>query len=285
MISRTMALAATALACGPALAQDQNAPLITASPGFGSYDPQLTAKEAVLANWDLAVSGIRAGGYLGGRIADAAEAGRVNAAALGRQAGAAVDTMIVRYNSAHWLISQEPSLTPVDAGHLTAVIEASEARCASDCGAHLDQVGTAFRTAADAFDETALDALALADVRAEQAELRLLSELLITMADYLEGGAWSDDLMLVEHGRGDEELSARLVGLLAIWGNIEPYIGMRSPEIDDAINAGKDALLRDLRDVRRQDALDADGPEIQALSASASDLAIELRRAAELFVS
>lgn len=284
MCFKSFAIAALIMSGGAVVAQDADAPLITESPGFGSYDPQLTAREAVLANWDLAVSGIRAGGYVSGRVAVAADAKRVNATTLQRQAQAAVETMIVRYNSAHWLVVREDGIRPVDGALILAALNSTASDCAGDCAAHFEAIGTAFAQAGAAFDEAALAALEVADDRAEQPELVLLTELLVVIADYLDSPAWTQDLILTDLGRGGEEVSARLVGLLALWGNIEPYVGMRSTEIDDAINTRKDRLLRDLRSVVRMDTFDTEASEIEALRISAGDLAEEFRRAAELFV-
>jgi hypothetical protein len=91
-------------------------------------------------------------------------------------------------------------------------------------------------------------------------------------------------MVLTEYGMDGAVLADRLVGTLALWRNIEPYVGITSPEIDDTINAASQNLLRTMRrGMRDMDQLEADSAFMTDLTAAADALAVELRRAAALF--
>ena len=57
---RLTTLALLIATSAPALAQEATIEMPPVD--FGNYDPTMSAKEAVLANWEMAASGIRAGG-------------------------------------------------------------------------------------------------------------------------------------------------------------------------------------------------------------------------------
>lgn len=273
------------LAPGAALAQD--APLITPPPAAGTYDPQLTAKQAVLANWDLAISGMDAAEYVAAKIVDMAD-GRYKSGAVAFRAEEAIETMVTRYNAAHWMISGLDSVDPLTPDVMARAVRIADDSCesgdAAACDADRIEIRAAFDVLAGALAESSDAAEAEATAREDDAELALLSELLIVMADYLESGDWGTDLALSAQDMAHEEVAARLVGILSIWRNVEPYVGMRSAEIDDAINAAKDELLRGVRVVNRGSAdLEPGSETMTTLAASADKVAAELRRAAGLF--
>lgn len=61
-------------------------------------------------------------------------------------------------------------------------------------------------------------------------------------------------------------------------------MGLTNPEIDAAINAAIDGLLRDLRgNTRGKEVLDADSAEIATLKQATAKVATGLRQAAGLF--
>jgi len=114
----------------------------------------------------------------------------------------------------------------------------------------------------------------------------LMSEQLGAMAAYLDSGAWAEDLVLTEFGMDGSVVADRIVGTIALWRNVEPYVGLTSPEIDDAINARAQSLLRTLRrETRDMDRLEPQGAARARLTEAARALAAELRRAAGLFAS
>lgn len=250
----------------------------------GSYDPQLTAKEAALANWTLAVSGIRAGKVVSDKVV-AATGTDMAYEDLTEQAQFALKTMVLRYNSANWLFTADAGVAPIDGAVILVAVQAAAADCVSaGCGAERAALAEAFIDASAAFARTGDAAAAAATAREAKGDRELMTGILQAMADYLAGPGWYSDLSLTEAGRDGEEVSARIVGTLAIWRNVEPYVGLTSAEVDDAVNAAIDTLLRDLRrNTRNKPVLPPDSAEIAALRASTAALAAELRRAAALF--
>ena len=265
-------------------AQENTIPMPNADES--SYDPTLTAKEATLASWDLAVSGIRAGGIVSGNVVELAGSEK-GFEALSEQAQFALKTMTTRYSSANWMFGTEAELAPIDPAILQAVIAAAALTCdTGDCAAERASIETAFGEAANAFGDAGHSANALADALEDEGDRFLMTRLLRKMAEYLEGDAWHSDLVFGQLRSAGEEISARIVGVLAIWRYIEPYVGTTSPEIDDDINAAIDLLLRDLRrNTRSKAELAPESREIAALAAATAALATELRRAAALFES
>ena len=265
-------------------AKSDKASIPTLPQSTDSYDPSLTAKEAALTNWTLAVSGIRAGKVVSGNvIATAAEDSSFEA--LAEQAQFAVKTMVIRYNSANWLFAAESDVSPMDTDILLSAIKAANQTCNSgECKAEREAIAKAFTNASDAFDRAAKAAASAAKAHEAHGDAHLMALSLENMAHYLEGPAWYSNLSLTEMGKDGEEVAARLVGALAIWHNIEAYVGMANQEIDGAINASIDLLLRDMRrNTRNKPVLEADSKEIARLRKSAAALADNLHRAAALF--
>lgn len=251
-----------------------------------NYDPTLSAKEAVLANWDLAASGIRAGALVGDRVVEAIDRGVPYARAV-RIAGKAEGTMVQRWNAAQWIFAAAPDLGEMDRTILLAAAAAASADCETGpCDAESAALRAAFVEAGAIMAGTAEQARGEIEARVDRGDAALLSEQLQIVADYLEGGAWSRDLALADLGRDREEVAARLVGALSIWRNLEPYVGLAAPEIDDEINAAAEALLRTLRLGERQPGpLTEDGPELMALRDRAAAVAAGFREAAALFTA
>lgn len=267
-----------ALAAPAALAQEATVPAPAQS--AANYDPQLSAKEAVLANWELVASGIRAGQVVSRQVVELADEG-VPYPYLVKQATFAQKTMVQRYNSAQWVHEGGESEA------IRAAVLAAGTECAAEpCDAERAALRAAFEDAATdlgAASAVAREALA---VREGGVDAALLAEQLSLIADYLEGGSWSEGLTLTDLGRDGEEVAARIVGAMSIWRNVEPYVGLTDREIDGAINAAAQNLLRTLRrETRGAGALDPEGPELAAIDAAAEVLAVEFRRAAALFVA
>ncbi|MGR3484962.1 MAG: hypothetical protein ACU0BF_06415 [Paracoccaceae bacterium] len=265
----------------PALAEGRIAAPVA---GIANYDPTLSAKEAVLANWDLAAAGIRAGAVLGGRVVDMAERGQTHAR-LVRQAQTAQRTLIQRWGAAQWIYGAEAGLARLDGAALRDVADAVAAPCPADpCAAQIAAITAAFGAASEQMEAAAADARTAIEARMQVGDMALMAEQLSLVADYLEGVDWAEDLALVEFGLEGQEVAARIVGALAIWRNVEPYVGLTSPEIDAAINAQAEATLRHLRLAMDLDApLDMDGTDVAELRARTAALGAEFRRAAALF--
>lgn len=274
--------AALFLSAAATVVAAQDATIATPTGNFGKYDPTLSAKEAVLANWEMAASGIRAGEVLGGRIALMADEG-ASFARLSRQAAFAQDTMVARYNAAGWAYAGA-DLTPVDAATLRAMAAATAATCEGPCEAERAAIGDAFANGAAQMGAAARSARAAIDARRDRVDAALMTEQFMIIADYLESGAWGTDLTLTAYGMDVDVVAHRIVGTMALWGNVEPYVGMANPEIDGAINAASQTLLRTLRrDTRGLQTVEADSHVMQDLRAAAAALGAEFRRAAALF--
>ncbi|MEL6587685.1 MAG: hypothetical protein AAFQ50_13660 [Pseudomonadota bacterium] len=247
----------------------------------------MSAKEAVLANWELAAAGIRAGRIVGGKVVDAG-AGDASYRALLRQAKFAQKTMVQRYNAALWVYTPGTGIaSPMDAETLAAAVRATETPCeATDCSAERAELVAAFAAASAALDAAARDASAALTTRTQGSDTALMSEQLTFMATYLESGVWADDLALTAFGRDGEEVAARIVGTMSLWRNIEPYVGLANPELDAEINASATHLLRTLRrNTRGTDPLKPDGPELAAIKDAATALAVLFKRASAIFAA
>jgi len=250
-----------------------------------SYDPTLSAKEALLANWQLAASGIRAGAVVIDNELQKVDDERSYEYMRGR-ANFALDLMIKRYNSADWAIVADDNIDPIDGRVLLEFAEASRVRCETDCGQHRADLLAAMESASAEMRAAYAVADHAVKRRKTEKDTVLMAEQLLAMAGYLEGFHWFSDLKLTAIGRDVEEVQTRLVGAMVLWRNLEPYVGIVSPEIDDQINLGSEQVLRNTRRLSRSPApLRADSPEITALNASAKALAVDLRRAADLFKS
>lgn len=282
------ALAACALAQAglPHIALAEGATIAAPTPGIANYDPQLSAKEAVMANWELAASGIRAGQIVGRQVADLAEQGGAYEK-VRHQAAFALKTMLQRYNAARWIYASGDVVPQLDGAVLRAVVAATEADCASsDCADERAALGAAFGTAAAELGAIAASARDSVTARGSNADSVLMTEQLTIIADYLESGDWATRLELTEFGRDGEEVAARIVGAVALWRNVEPYVGLTNPEIDGAINDASRELLRTVvRRARRAEVLAPGGEELAALKEAADALAAEFRRAAALFAA
>jgi hypothetical protein len=261
-----------------AIAQDATVP--APAKGVGSYDPQLSAKEAVLANWELVASGIRAGQVVSRQVVELADEG-VPYPYLAKQAAFAQKTMVQRYASAQWVHEGGESEA------IRAAVLAAEAECAAEpCDAEREALRAAFLAAGEDLGAAAAVAREALTEREDGVDAVLLSEQLSLIADYLEGGEWAEELTLGDLGRDGEEVAARIVGAISIWRNVEPYVGLTDQEVDDAINAASQQLLRTLRrETREAGALHPEGPELMSIGAAAEALAAEFRRAAALFVA
>ena len=281
---RRCLLAAVVLAglMAPALAQEDT--IAAPQAHVSNYDPTLSAKEAVLANWDLAAAGIRAGAVMGGRVAVLADRG-TPFARLTRQADKAQKTLTQRWNASQWVYEGEPDLARLDTDVLRAVAAASLAECpSSPCKDETVALKRAFAEATAQLEVVAAETRAAVKRRMAEGDAALMAEQLSLVADYLDSGAWGRDFALTEFGRDTEEVAARIVGALSLWRNVEPYVGLANPEIDAAVNAEAEQLLRTLRlETRRTGALDPEGAEMAVLRARAEALAAEFRRAAALF--
>lgn len=283
---RLACLAALALTLSSAAWAEQGS-IATPKGEVANYDPTMSAKEAVLANWELAASGIRAGTIMGGKVVAMADKD-VPYPALARQAKFAQKTMVQRFNAAQWVYTEGSGVeVQADPSALAAAVAATQSTCASeDCTAERIALRTAFADATDALKAAAASARAGLTARVDLADTALMSEQLGLIAEYLEGGAWSEGFALTEFGRDGEEVAARIVGTMSLWRNLEPYVGLTSPEIDAAINAAAEQLLRTLRrETRKKGELRTDGPELAAIKQAADTLAVEFRRASVLFSS
>ncbi len=247
----------------------------------GSYDPQLTAKEAVLTNWKLAISGLRAGKFVSDNVVAAQGSPYAKVA---QQAEFAAKTMLLRYASSYWLFAMDDTLAPIDGKIILAALEASKTRCGADCARAAEQLTRTFAAASAALESAALAAEASAAARADLSDTVALAELLSDMATYLASNAWYQDLTLTSAGQDGEEVSSRIIGTLAVWRNVEPFVGLRSPEIDASINAAINTLLRDVRrNTRGKALLPENSDEIETIRRSARIAAAEFKRAAQLF--
>lgn len=283
---RTALIAIMLTAASPVALAQKDTIAAPAAPK-ASYDPTMSAKEAVLANWELAAAGIRAGKVVGRDVVAMAE-GDGSFAALARQAQFAQKTMVQRYNAALWAytdgsgIADEADSTALTDAVAAATLSCADAQCANERAAIHD----AFARAVAELERAAAVANAALEARTETADTVLMAEQLTLMADYLEGGTWADDFNLTAFGRDGEEVSARIVGTMSLWRNIEPYVGLANPEVDNAINAAAEQLLRALRRTTRgSTTLAPDGPELTELRQKAKTLAGELRRAVSIFTA
>jgi hypothetical protein len=279
----SFALALAAFAGAAAAQQDT---IVLPEGNFGNYDPTLSAREAVLANWELAASGIRAGEVLGEKVVDLADSG-AGFAQLARQAAFAQKTMLSRYNAASWVYLAHPDMPRLSDATKQAIVASTSAECtAEDCTAESAAIRAAFAQGAEELTAATLAAREVIATRQDKVDAVIMAEQLGLMADYLESGAWAEDLVLTDYGMDSAVMADRIVGTVALWRNIEPYVGITSPEIDDAINAATQTLLRTLRrETREMERLDPNGRVLAELTAASAALAAELRRAAALFSS
>ena len=251
-----------------------------------SYDPTLSAKEAVLANWELAAAGIRAGRVVGEQVVEMGKKDTSYGALL-RQAQFAQKTMVQRYNAALWVYTVSEVDLNLDPSALTEAVRAANTECSfDDCADERASLLAAFERATSELNKAAVAARAELTRREGEVDAVLMSEQLALIADYLEGTTWAQDFSLTEFGRDGEELAARIVGAMALWRNIEPYVGLANQEIDNAINAKSRDLLRTMRrHTRSIEAFPVDSPELAEIKAAASALSVEFRKASALFAS
>lgn len=250
-----------------------------------NYDPTMSAKEAVLANWELAAAGVRAGAVLSRKVVAAAQ-GPASYAAVARQAQFAQKTMVQRVNAAMWVGAADDGAGALaDGAVLAEAVAAAAAPCAAgDCAAERAALEAAFARAALALDAAAGAARGALTAREAEVDAALMAEQLGLVGAFLDGGAWAQDLTLTAFDRDGEEVAARIVGAMALWRNLEPYVGLRDPALDAEINHAARELLRTLRRVTRGvGVLAPDGPELAAIQDAASTLAARMRRAAALF--
>ena len=194
--------------------------------------------------------------------------------------------MLSRYHAAAWIQAAASGRPTVDEGILRALVETTSAQCTADCDAEIAAIRTAFTEATAALSEAATGAREEITARQDRVDAALLAEQLRLMAEYLGGGVWADDLVLTEFGMDGAVVADRIVGTIALWRNIEPYVGITDPGVDAAINDASRTLLRTLRfEMRDVERLESDGAVREKLTVAAEALADELRRASALFSS
>ena len=180
-------------------------------PGIANYDPTMSAKEAVLANWELASAGLRAGRVMAERVVAIAEKDVPYDAVL-RQAQFAQKTMVQRYNAAQWVYAAIAVDAPEKAGRALAVaVGAAFQACTSDdCAEERGQLSAAFVSATRELAAAASAARAALTARETLADTSLMAEQLALIATYLESGDWGIDFALSEFERDAEEMAARI---------------------------------------------------------------------------
>ncbi|MEO1796026.1 MAG: hypothetical protein AAFR53_03295 [Pseudomonadota bacterium] len=278
-------LTAAVVALLPQLSVAQDGSIVLPEGNFGNYDPTLSAKEAVLANWEMAASGVRAGAVLGGQIVDLADKGATYDR-LSNQAQFALKTMVSRYSAAAWLFYQAPDAAALEDDALISLVAASTRECSEACEGAAQDIRATFAIATTQLSAATEAARSQISSRQDGRDADLLAEQLGIIATYLESGAWAEDLVLTEFGMDTAVVADRLVGALSMWRNIEPYVGLTDQEIDNAINTASSNLLRTLRrDTRGVERLDPDGQIVSDLKVAASTLGFEFRRASALFSS
>lgn len=247
----------------------------------GSYNPTLTAKEAVLTNWKLAISGIRAGKFVSDQIVSAKGEDYKR---LAKQAEFAAKTSLLRYASSYWLFAMDETMQPIKSDVIANALRASRQTCTTSCATHINTLQAAFADISDALDQAAISAENASAVRQTYSDVQALAELFLDMAQYLESDAWHTKLSMTEAGLDGQEVAARIVGTMAVWRNVEPFVGLRNQEIDDSVNASINRLLRDTRrNTRGKKVLASDSKEIAIIKKAASQVASDLRLAAGLF--
>lgn len=279
------AFVAVILVAAAPFAHAQEDTIAAPAVGAANYDPTMSAKEAVLANWELAAAGIRAGNVVGRKVVAMAE-GDGSYAALARQAQFAEKTMVQRFNAALWVYTSGSGVAATaDPSVLSDAVAAASTPChARDCSDERAAIHDAFARATAELGKAAAAAGEALAAREDVVDTVLMAEQLGLIADYLEGASWADDFNLTAHGRDGEEVAARIVGAMSLWRNVEPYVGLAAPEVDNAINAAAEQLLRTLRRTTRgATVLEPDGPELAQIKAAAKTLADEFRRAVPLF--
>lgn len=284
MIKTTLAVTAMLMNGALGLAAENTVAAPVAD--VANYDPTLSAKEAVLANWELAAAGIRAGRVVGDQVIEMAQTGASYGAVL-RQAQFAQKTMVQRYNAAFWVYTVSQVDLNLDPSALTEAVRAANTPCSlDDCADERTALLAAFQRATSELDKAAIAARTELTRREGVVDAVLMTEQLALIADYLEDGTWAEGFSLTEFGRDGEELAARIVGAMALWRNIEPYVGLADKEIDTAINAKSRDLLRTMRThTRSMDTFASDSPELEEIKAAALALSAEFRKASELFSS
>jgi len=206
---------------------------------------------------------------------------------LARQAAFAQDTMLARYHAAGWAYHADLQLTALPAQTIRAVAAATAADCTEgDCAAERAALRAAFAEGAGLLATAVEEARAEIEARQEGLDAAILSEQLSMMSAYLDSAAWSEGPLLSDYGMEMEVVADRLVGTIALWRNVEPYVGLADPEIDAAINAASETLLKTLRlEMRGMSALDDDPERAAKLRDAAAALAAEFARAATIFTS
>ncbi len=282
MLPVAPALAATQAQPTKAAKMEKAVPLPPVDPN--SYDPQLSAKEAALATWALAVSGIRAGHVVCDHVLRAGNK-KTPYSRLAPQARFALKTLITRYSAANWLFASDQSLAPIDPAIILAVAKAAEQRCKSKtCEEEHAALLAAFAKASDAFATTANAVEIAANSQQTKGERALLADIFTAMADYLAGPAWYSNLTLSEAGKDGDEIAGRIVGTLAVWNTLAPYIGMMDKPLDNRIEASIDQLLLDVKThIRSKESLNADSAELAIIKISSNALAASFRQASDLF--
>ena len=249
-----------------------------------SYDPQLSAKEAALATWALAVSGIRAGHVVCDHVLRAGSKGTPYSR-LAPQARFALKTMITRYSAVNWLFASDQRVAPIDPAIILAVARAADQSCKSkDCEEERTALLAAFAKASDAFATTANAVEIAARSQQVKGERDLLANIFTAMAEYLGSSAWYSNLTLSEAGKDGDEIAGRIVGTLAVWNTLAPYIGMMDKPLDTQIEASIDQLLQDVKmHIRGKKTLSADSAALDSVKLSSNALAANFQKAANLF--
>ena len=117
----------------------------------------------------------------------------------------------------------------------------------------------------------------------------IMEEILVSMSNYLvksiadtgfESG-WSEiDGFIFRH---------RVIGVMAFWRNMEPFIAIRSPQLEDEINMELSLLLETLRNTTSgqygESVIAAGSNELIEITKKAAALGLQLEKASKLFVS
>ncbi|MEL7215177.1 MAG: hypothetical protein AAGJ96_04475, partial [Pseudomonadota bacterium] len=192
-----------------------------------------------------------------------------------------------RYNAAAWLFHQNPQAEAMSDETLRAFVASTALTCtADDCSAASAEIRDAFAQATMELERATEAARAEIIARQGTVDAVLMSEQFSMLANYLESGAWAENLTLTEFGMDVAVVSDRIVGTVSLWRNVEPYVGITDKELDIAINDATRNLLRTLRrDTRGLERLEPGSPVMRDLKAAADALATEYRRASVLFTS
>ena len=257
-----------------------------------SYNPQLSVKEAALVNWELAKGGMQAVEMISSQLLASIDSENItDYSKFKKRALRSFSTILKRYNSNFWIFEVEDELKPIKPIYLFELEKAIRQECYDDvCSSAIENVRNAL---SNLNSETGslvkqLDFLiASKEVLYEDDEI--MEEILVSMSNYLvksiadtgfESG-WSEiDGFIFRH---------RVIGAMAFWRNMEPFIAMRSPQLEDEINMELSLLLETLRNTTSgqygESVIAAGSNELIEITKKAAALGLQLEKASKLFVS